>query len=142
MIKVFYDGQCGLCSKEIRHYQAIAPENTFEWLDITALSQSQLAQERLNRVEGLKHLHAKDHEGKLHIGVDAFILIWRALKRWRFLAAIVSTPGLYALTRIAYRWFAAWRFKRLSHCQIAANDHKLPASANPKPNIKRSKDVV
>jgi len=35
MITVFYDGQCGLCLKEINHYKKIAPPNIFEWKDIT-----------------------------------------------------------------------------------------------------------
>ena len=35
MITVFYDGKCGLCSKEINHYRKIAPSNIFNWQDIT-----------------------------------------------------------------------------------------------------------
>ena len=35
MITVFYDGKCGLCSKEINHYIKIAPEGIFNWQDIT-----------------------------------------------------------------------------------------------------------
>ncbi|MDE4948910.1 DUF393 domain-containing protein, partial [Francisella tularensis subsp. holarctica] len=27
MIKVFYDGLCGLCTKEINQYKKIAPKN-------------------------------------------------------------------------------------------------------------------
>jgi DNA-binding transcriptional LysR family regulator len=33
-IKVFYDGKCGLCSKEINYYIRIAPINTFDWYDV------------------------------------------------------------------------------------------------------------
>ena len=33
-IKVFYDGKCGLCSKEINYYKKISPDNLFEWYDI------------------------------------------------------------------------------------------------------------
>ena len=33
MIKVFYDGKCGLCSKEIGHYMKISPPKTFIWLE-------------------------------------------------------------------------------------------------------------
>ena len=29
MIKVFYDGKCGLCSKEINHYRKIAGAGIF-----------------------------------------------------------------------------------------------------------------
>jgi glutaredoxin-related protein len=35
MITIFYDAKCGLCSKETNHYKKIAPENIFEWIDIT-----------------------------------------------------------------------------------------------------------
>jgi predicted DCC family thiol-disulfide oxidoreductase YuxK len=35
MISVFYDGKCGMCRKEITHYKRIAPENVFNWIDIT-----------------------------------------------------------------------------------------------------------
>ncbi|MFT7460831.1 MAG: hypothetical protein ACI909_003521, partial [Planctomycetota bacterium] len=35
MIRVFYDGKCGLCSKEINHYRRIARNGVFNWPDIT-----------------------------------------------------------------------------------------------------------
>ena len=35
MITVFYDGKCGLCSKEINHYRKVAPSGIFSWQDIT-----------------------------------------------------------------------------------------------------------
>ena len=35
MITVFFDGKCGLCSKEISHYRKIAPDGIFIWQDIT-----------------------------------------------------------------------------------------------------------
>ena len=31
MIEVFFDGKCGLCSKEIAYYQSIAPSGVFVW---------------------------------------------------------------------------------------------------------------
>ena len=34
----------------------------------------------------------------MKIGVDAFILIWSQLNRWRILAKIVSLPGEYIYT--------------------------------------------
>ena len=115
MIKVFYDGKCGLCSKEINHYRKIAPENIFEWIDITQ-STKILKQENLDLEDTLRLLHAKDDDGKLHIGTDAFILIWRQLKRWRILATIVSLPIIRQTANIVYKIFANWRFKRINYC--------------------------
>ncbi|MDE4992647.1 DCC1-like thiol-disulfide oxidoreductase family protein, partial [Francisella tularensis] len=40
MIIVFYDGKCGLCTKEKNHYKKIAPKNIFRWIDITEIDQS------------------------------------------------------------------------------------------------------
>ena len=48
--------------------------------------------------DGLRLLHAKDKHGEVKIGVDAFILIWSQLNRWRILAKIVSLPGEYIYT--------------------------------------------
>ena len=91
MITVFYDGKCGLCSKEINHYIKIAPKGIFHWQDITE-SADALKKEGISLSEGLRLLHAQDHSGQIHIGVDAFILIWKQLKRWRVLAAVVELP--------------------------------------------------
>lgn len=35
MITVFFDGKCGLCTREINYYRKIAPSGVFDWRDIT-----------------------------------------------------------------------------------------------------------
>lgn len=118
MITVFYDGKCGLCRREIDHYKHIAPQDVFEWVDIT-VDASATQRLGISYADGLKLLHAQDSQGKLHVGVDAFILIWRQIPRWRVLAAIVGAGFIRPVANIAYKAFAAWRFNRLAHCQIA-----------------------
>ena len=111
VITVFYDGRCGLCSREIQHYRRVASAGLFDWCDITT-EPERLAREGISQADGLKRLHAKDTHGTLHTGVDAFILIWRQLKHWRVLAALVALPGIRQLAGLAYSAFAAWRFRR------------------------------
>jgi predicted DCC family thiol-disulfide oxidoreductase YuxK len=123
MITVFYDGKCGLCSKEINHYRKIAPSNIFNWQDITE-SADELNQEGITLAEGLRLLHAKDNSGQIHVGVDAFILIWKQLSRWRVLAFLAGLPIIRHIANAAYRAFANWRFKKLEHCQLAARQEK------------------
>ena len=123
MITVFYDGKCGLCSKEINHYRKIAPDGIFIWQDITE-SACELNKEGITLFEGLKLLHAKDNRGQMHIGVDAFILIWKQLKRWRLLAFLVGLPIIRQIANTAYSAFASWRFNKLEHCQLAARQEK------------------
>jgi predicted DCC family thiol-disulfide oxidoreductase YuxK len=117
MITVFYDGKCGLCRREIEHYKRIAPDDVFDWKDITVDSSS-LEKLGISYADGLKLLHVTDTKGNLHIGVDAFILIWKQLPRWRILAAITSLPFVRFVAAKSYGIFAAWRFKRLQHCKI------------------------
>ena len=130
MITVFYDGICGLCSKEINHYRSIAPEGLFNWQDITTSSE-QLNKRGVSLAQGLKRLHATDDNGKIHIGADAFILIWRQLPRWKWLATIVALPGIRQFAHWIYAIFADWKFKRAKHCQYIAND-----------TVGQSKDVL
>ena len=119
LVKVFYDGKCGLCSKEINYYIKIAPPNIFEWLDI-ANNPGDLKKIKVSQYDALMFLHAKDENLKLKIGVDAFILIWSKLKYWRFLSLIIKLPLIYQCTKIVYRTFAKYRFKKLTHCQLAS----------------------
>ncbi|UJF20301.1 DUF393 domain-containing protein (plasmid) [Vibrio sp. SS-MA-C1-2] len=121
MITVFYDGKCGLCSREINHYREIAPIGIFKWQDVT-VSNRELEKEGITLSEGLKIIHAKDAKGRLYRGVDAFILIWKQLNRWSILANIISLPVIRQCVDIAYIYFANWRFNRLSHCQMASKE--------------------
>ena len=124
MITVFYDGKCGLCSKEIDYYRVVAPSKVFNWQDVTE-TQEVLKAHGIGLSDALRLLHAVDGEGNVHIGVDAFLLIWRQLSGWRWLARLVSLPIVCSLAGLCYTLFANWRFKRLKHCQLAARRDSL-----------------
>jgi len=70
-------------------------------------------------VAALERLHAQSEDGAIHVGVDAFLIIWAALPRWRLLGSIISLPGCYQLAGKLYDRFAKKRFERLEHCQAA-----------------------
>jgi predicted DCC family thiol-disulfide oxidoreductase YuxK len=124
MIKVFYDGKCNLCSKEINYYRRIAPSGIFDWQDITLLN-SDFINTGIKTSDALKMLHVIDNN-TLYIGVDAFIIIWKNLSYWKILARVVSMPIIRQIANITYRLFANWRFNSLTHCILAKNnDDKL-----------------
>ena len=118
LIKVFYDGKCGLCSKEINYYKKIAPKNTFEWYDI-ATNKKDLKHIKVSQYDALMYLHVLDNQSNLKIGVDAFISIWSQLKFWNLLSILIKAPLIYSLAKFMYKVFARYRFKKLAHCQIA-----------------------
>lgn len=119
MITVFYDGKCGLCRREIEYYKRIAPANIFIWKDIT-VDASSVEALGITYTDALMLLHAQDQSGRLYKGIDAFLIIWQQLPYWRMLAVTINLPLIRSIANLAYRIFAAWRFKRLEHCQIAA----------------------
>ncbi len=123
MLKVYYDGKCGLCRREIEYYKRVAPVDRYVWLDIAA-DPAVLADLNISQAEALRRLHACDASGTVYVGVAAFIAIWQGLKHWRYLAMIINLPLLQPLVAFAYDRFADYRFSRLTHCQIAARTTK------------------
>lgn len=65
--------------------------------------------------DGLKALHAQNKDGSIHIAVDAFILIWRQLKRWNLLANLIALPIIKQVAEFFYKHFANWRFRKLGY---------------------------
>lgn len=125
MIKVFYDGKCNMCSKEINYYRKISPSGIFDWQDVN-FNNNDLINEGIKTSDALKLLHVIDTNNKLHIGIDAFIVIWKNLKYWNTVAKLVALPIIKQISHFIYIKFAKWRFNRLTHCIIAKeNDKKL-----------------
>lgn len=117
MIAVYYDGKCGLCSKEIRYYQKIAPTGRFVWHDI-ANRPELLEPIKVSQQKALRRLHAQTTEGNIVEGVDAFCVIWKELSGWRWLGMFISIPVVRYCARFCYEKFADYRFSKLEHCQI------------------------
>ena len=129
MIEVFFDGKCGLCSKEISYYQSIAPNGIFVWMDI-ANDPAPLLNYGITQADALRHLHVRDTLGNWHKGAEAFIIIWNQLRYWRLLAAVVGLPIIRPIVNALYNKFADFRFAKLAHCRVAKNklDQSKPRS--------------
>ncbi|NVK02491.1 MAG: DUF393 domain-containing protein, partial [Oceanospirillaceae bacterium] len=86
--KLFFDGGCPLCRKEINHYIKVDREDRVEWIDITQ-SSALLDAEGLSFSETMRLIHAVDREGQRQIGVPAFLTIWDELPGYHWLAKAV-----------------------------------------------------
>ena len=105
MITVFYDGKCGLCSKEINYYKTIANPKKFTWLDV-ANNPNHLKSIDVNLSDALMQLHVLDNENNIHVGVDAFKLIWSKIGRYKFLAKLLDYKVVYFLATYLYEVLA------------------------------------
>ena len=112
MIKVFYDGSCGLCSKEIAYYMKIAPTKRFDWINLATTPES-FVELGYDLTEGFRLMHVQDDQGNMAIAVDAFSVLWRGLGGpWKTLAVIIKWPIIHSVAKLAYMAFAKRRFKK------------------------------
>jgi predicted DCC family thiol-disulfide oxidoreductase YuxK len=118
VISVYYDGKCGLCSKEINFFKRRTPKHPILWHDI-ANDPAQLEGTGVSQAEALMFMHVRDAEGVMRTEVDAFIALWRQFSGWSLLSRFVSLPGIYQLAGVLYRMFAKVRFNRYPHCQAS-----------------------
>jgi predicted DCC family thiol-disulfide oxidoreductase YuxK len=108
---VFYDGACPLCRREIAHYRRVDHAGRLRWVDAAGEVHT-LAGFGLSLEDAMAELHVLDAAGAWQRGVDAFVVIWEHLPRYRWLARLVSALGLRGPLGFAYQRFAAWRYRR------------------------------
>lgn len=107
-IKVFYDGLCHLCSREIDHYKKMRGADKINFIDITAPGFNPEA-EGLDPFDVHRNLHSKDEEGRVHKGVDTFFLIWSNLDAIKPLVPFVSKRPIKAVLKGMYAVFVRVR---------------------------------
>lgn len=107
-ITVYYDGLCHLCSREVGHYQRMKGAENIHFVDITEAA-FDAGKEGLNPVEIHKTMHVRDKNGKIVLGIDAFISIWNELPSLRFLVPIASFRAVHFILKTLYAGFARIR---------------------------------
>ena len=97
----YYNGGCPVCRTEIEHYKKGAGGHRVTWLDLSAEPEA-LAERGIDRADAKRRLHVLDEAGRLHIGVDAFVLLWQRMPRYRWLARLVASRSLRPLAMALY----------------------------------------
>ena len=89
--KVYFNNSCSICRFEINHYKKLDSE--INWIDVTQNSEAEKETSRkANQL--IRRLHAK-HNGELLEGIDAFLLVWSKLPRYKWLYRFVKLPLIY-----------------------------------------------
>jgi predicted DCC family thiol-disulfide oxidoreductase YuxK len=108
---IFYDGSCGLCKREIAHYQKLDKGNKITWVDIVS-AEVELKKMGIRFVDAMEIIHGVNEKGEVVKGVENFFMIWEQLPQYRWLANTVKTLRLQIIMQRCYLHFAKWRFKR------------------------------
>ena len=107
-VSLYYDGLCRVCSREIEHYRGLHGADQINFVDI-ADPKFDAEAHGLGGRDVNREIHARDVDGSLHVGVDAFVLIWSKLNAFRWLSKIARRQPAHGLLSVAYAGFVRLR---------------------------------
>lgn len=110
-LKVFFDGGCPLCRREIQHYRNLDASVPIEWIDVTG-PERPLEGYDLTLEEALRRFHVLDDHGQFHTGAHGFMILWDQLPYYRHLARLVRVLRLVPGAERVYVRFADWHYRR------------------------------
>ena len=98
--KIYFDGTCPLCVKEMTALRYADTHHQISFIDVT-----QYCPDHIHYQEAMYELHVETPDGKILKAVDANVFIWRHINRKPWLA-LLKLPIVRQLTLMAYRVFA------------------------------------
>lgn len=114
---MFYDGDCGFCSRWLKFWQPILKRHGFE---IAPLQEGWVGERlQLFGPELLYDLRMILKDGETAAGADVYLQVARRIWwAWPFYA-VFSLPGFNRLIHIGYRWFARNRYCISHTCRLS-----------------------
>ena len=100
--KVYFNNSCSVCRMEINHYKKF--NEKLGWIDVTNNKEAQKETAK-SSAELIRRLHV-EQDGKIYQGIDAFLIVWSRLPKYRWLYKLVKTPGVYHASYVAYECLA------------------------------------
>lgn len=109
--RALYNSDCPLCNSEMCAYAAYSEAQglpiAFDDLNTDALAHWGVSEDEATRL-----LHV-EHDGRVHVGFDAVVLLWAQMPRTRWLARFCRLPGVFQLLDWAYaNLLARWIYHR------------------------------
>ena len=100
--KVYFNNSCSVCRMEINHYKKF--NEKLGWIDVTNNKEAQKETAK-SSAELIRRLHV-EQDGRIYQGIDAFLIVWSRLPKYRWLYKLVKTPGIYHASYVAYECLA------------------------------------
>jgi len=105
-----YHGACPVCGVEVSHYQSYCTRENVAlgWEDISSGTAAPVLDSLgIDREDAKRRMTVIASDGTVHRGVDAFIVLWGAMPRYRLLSRIMTVPGIYHLGALVYDYVLA-----------------------------------
>jgi len=113
--RVLYNADCPVCSFEINHYAKYSGDSGLP-IRFEDLNREALDDWGVTRDQAARRLYVLK-DGQMYGGIPAFIVLWQDMPRYRWLARLVSLPGIHWLASKAYDYVLApliyrWHLRR------------------------------
>ena len=100
-VKVWYDGACPLCLREIALMRRLDRAGRITFVDVAQGADPSCP---LDRATLLARFHAEE-DGVIHSGAAAFAAMWRAIPLLRPLGLAARSPAVLGMLEAAYLRF-------------------------------------
>ena len=123
-LRVFYDGACHLCYREMMSYKKKDRDGLLLLEDISA-AHFKAQDFGLDEQEVNLHMHAMNEDGRIFRGVESFVEIWKRLPYFKYLVPLVESRALRPSIDKGYNIFAKYvrpnlpKRKCQDHCNVA-----------------------
>lgn len=104
-VKVWYDGACPLCLREIALMRRLDKRGRITFIDIAAGADPSCP---VDRAQLLARFHAEE-DGVIHDGAAAFAAMWRAIPLLRPFGLAARAPAVLRVLEAAYLRFLKLR---------------------------------
>jgi predicted DCC family thiol-disulfide oxidoreductase YuxK len=104
-MEVFYDGDCPVCSREVRFLRRQERLKSVRFVDIDSLGDRAVERADRSRDQLMERIHGRMPDGTVIEGVEVFRRLYDQMG-WRVLVAPTRWPLLRQISEAAYGWFA------------------------------------
>jgi predicted DCC family thiol-disulfide oxidoreductase YuxK len=135
-VEVFYDGECPLCTREIRVLQRLDRRGRIGFVDIAA-DGFEAAALGLSRAALMARIHGRLPDGTMIEGVEVFRRLYAAVG-FGWAVALTRVPGVSHALDLAYGVFARNRLRLTGRCDDGACALHASDRAQRPPSTSRS----
>lgn len=108
-LRIFYDGLCPLCLREMQHLQRLDRTQRLDLQDINAADFAERFP-HIDPVQADRILHGELTDGRLLYGLDVTVLAWRLVGRGRWVS-FLRWPLIRPVADRVYLFFARHRHR-------------------------------
>lgn len=115
--KLFFDGDCPLCKREIAFLKTLCPSDEFEFIDLANYKETAKKEFGKSYDQLMAEIHGMDADGNWLIGMDAFRLVY-SFTPYGGLFSLTKLPLVKQILDLGYKLFAKNRLRLTGrHCK-------------------------